>query len=141
MAAVSYQSDNTELMRISPTSWREWFTASLFPFKIYTVLVAVILAFWHIGLPAYPWRTGFDEARGVAHNYAAETAYSDFGYIANYAVFGYFLCAGVLIIGGIVQIFTSSRRAAFISIAFGIAAVVIGRLLFPYSFRGQTAVL
>ena len=128
-------------MRISPTNWQEWFKVSLFPFKIYTVLVVVILVLWHISLPPYPWRRGFEEAMGIAHDFAAENAYSDFGYIATYAVDGYFVCAGVLIIGGIVQIFTSSRRAAIITIAFGIAAVIIGRLLFPYCFRGQTAVL
>jgi hypothetical protein len=133
--------DHMSVMRISPSSWREWFSVSLFPFKIYTALVVVVLVLWHISLPAYPWRTGADEAIVNLHNMAAETEYSDFGYIATYAVFGYFVCAGVLIIGGLIQVFTSSLRGALFSIAFGIAAGVIGKLLVPYCWRGQTIVL
>ena len=128
-------------MRSQHSDWRTWFRASLFPFKLYTVAVVIGLFYWYGSLPAKPIRRGFEVALGMRRDYAAELAYSDFGYMTTWAVYGYFVCAGVLIIGGLVQAFTSSRRTAIFSFAFGIAAAVIGWLLIPYCWRGQQAAL
>lgn len=121
--------------------WRTWFRASLFPFKLYTVAVLLVLFYWYSSLPPKPIRRGYEEALGMQHDTAAELAYGDFGCMATWAVYGYFICAGVLIVGGLVQVFTSSRRAAIFSIAFRLAAAIIGWLLIPYCWQGQQAVL
>jgi hypothetical protein len=116
-------------MRNYYPDWRTWLAASLFPFKIYTVAVVIVLYYWYMCLPPKPTLKTLD------YHSAAVMAYSDFGYMATYAVYGYFICAGILIVGGLVQMFTSSRRASVASIVFGVAAVVIGWLLIPYCWR------
>jgi hypothetical protein len=97
-----------------------WFTAFLFPFKAFTVGATLLLFIWHATLPPNQSnaQTGFD----YAWYYAAD----DFALVASGMSIFYFLAAGVLVIGGLIQLLKYSRRAALWSIAFGIFAFIIG---------------
>jgi hypothetical protein len=106
-------------MRIFSPDWRVWLAASLFPLKIYTVVAALWLIVWHAGLPANK-------------SYSWYNAVSDFSFFADCVRQGYFLVAFALVLGGLIQWFKCSRKAALWSMAFGVAAFVIGVILSPY---------
>ncbi|HEX5399404.1 MAG TPA: hypothetical protein VFY06_10190 [Verrucomicrobiae bacterium] len=85
-----------------------WLAASLFPLKIYTLFVGVMLFFW---------------------NEEFSPNKTDFAYIAYFARWGYFLCAVVLVGGGIVQISKVSRKSGVNSLIFGFVALLLGLVL------------
>ena len=99
-----------------------WFSAFLFPFKLFTVFAALGPLIWYLMLP--PNTTG-----GGPIDEAYFTAVNDFRAIAMFVGLLYFLSALALVIGGLVQLFKYSRQAALWSIGFGILAFVIGRVL------------
>ena len=100
-----------------------WFAAFLFAFELLTVSVAVLLLIWYVMLPPNHSnaQTGFDETWYMASD--------DFAMVAFGVSFLYFLAAGVLLIGGLIQLFKYSRRAAIWSIAFGVFALIVGIVL------------
>ena len=100
-----------------------WFAALLFPFKLLAVSVAILLLIWYVMLPQNHSnaQTGFDEAWYMASY--------DFAIVAFGMSVLYFLSAGVLVIGGLIQLFKYSRRAAIWSIAFGVFALIVGIFL------------
>ena len=100
-----------------------WFAAFLFSFKLLTVSMAILLLIWYVMLPPNHSnaQTGFDEAWYLASD--------DFAMVAFSVSFLYFLAAGVLVIGGLIQLFKYSRRAAIWSIAFGVFALIVGIVL------------
>ena len=107
-------------MRAIPSDWREWFSTSLLPFKIYTVMAIIYVVGWQI-----------EESRHLDRE-SLETEMGDFAYDeGSYIKLGYFLCSIVLILGGLIQ-FKFSRRASFFSVAFGIIAFSIGWFLQRY---------
>jgi cytochrome bd-type quinol oxidase subunit 2 len=85
-----------------------WLAASLFPLKIYTLFVGVILFYWNEELS--PNET-------------------DFAYITYFAGLGYFFCATVLIAGGVIQFYKDSRKDGIFSFVCGLVALFIGLLL------------
>ncbi len=97
------------MMRVLPKSASEWVAFALLPFKAYTVLAVICLFIRGAGLP--PHSGGGDAAAIV--------------------VLGYFLCALVLILAAVIQVFTGPRGAALSSIGIGAAAFVIGWWLLP----------
>jgi hypothetical protein len=100
-----------------------WFSAFLFSFKLFAVVVAALLLIWHVMLPPNNSnaQTGLDQAWFSASH--------DFAMVASGVSLLYFLAAGILVIGGLVQLFKYSRRAAIWSIAFGVLAFIIGLFL------------
>jgi len=99
-----------------------WFAGFLFPFKLFTVCASIWLLTWYLMLPA-------NNTSGGRIDEAFFMAIEDFRIIAFTVSSLYFLAACVLVVGGCVQIFKYSRKAALLSIAFGILAFVIGRVL------------
>ena len=91
--------------------------------KLFAVVVAALLLIWHVMPPP--------------NNSNAQTGLDYGWYLASYdfamVAFGLsplcFLAAGVLVIGGLIQLFKHSRRAAVWNIAFGIFAFIIGFLM------------
>jgi len=101
-----------------------WLRAFLFAFKLLTVFVGVWLLIWYALLPSNhtDYQTGtIDEAWYFAA--------FDFAMVAYSLSLLYFLAAVVLVIGGLIQFFEYSRRAAIWNIAFGGVALVIGIIL------------
>jgi hypothetical protein len=100
-----------------------WFSAFLFSFKLFTVGVAVLLLTWYVILPSNHSnaQTGFDHAWYFASD--------DFAMVAFGMSPLYFLAAAILVIGGLIQLFKYSRRAALWSIAFGVFALIVGIFL------------
>ena len=100
-----------------------WFAALLFVFKLLTVVTAILLLIWYLMLPANHSnaQTGRDEAW-----YSASY---DFAMVAHVVSFLYFLAAGVLVIGGLIQLFKYSRRPAIWSFAFALFALIVGIVL------------
>jgi hypothetical protein len=100
-----------------------WFDAFLFVFKLFTVCVTILLLIWYMELPPNhsSRQAGIDE-RWYSASY-------DFATVASKASFLYYLAAGVLVVGGLIQLFKYSRRAAIWSIMFGILALLIGMFL------------
>jgi uncharacterized membrane protein len=68
-------------------------------------------------------------------------AASDFAYIAHVVVLGYFVAAAVLLLGGACQLFSGSRKAGYVSLAFAFAAFVIAFLLNPYQYAADVSIL
>jgi len=102
-------------MHASQTKWPLWLAAALFPLKVYTIAVGSALLLWHSSGPRVP---------------------SDLAYITAYAVYGYYLVAGMLALGSLLQWFISTRAAALWSAGFAIAAITIVLLLRPYTAEG-----
>jgi hypothetical protein len=90
------------------SSQSNWLAVSFFPLKIYALFVGVILFYWNEEFSPYE---------------------TDFAYIAYFARLGYFLCATVLIVGGVTQFYKVSRKAGIFSLIFGLVALFIGLLL------------
>jgi hypothetical protein len=114
-------------LRLRSPDWKGWLSASLFPLKIYTLVAVPWLIVWHSRLPQNrsSGLNGFLDERWFY-------VVSDFSAVAGYVRFGYFVVALVLLIGGVVQSFKQSPKSASGSIAFGIAAVVLGTWLGGY---------
>lgn len=99
-----------------------WLAGVLFAFKLTVVLLTVLLVNWHAGLPVVVSHTlGYPDANWWA-NY-------DFFMVAFGMRSFFFLAAAVLGLGGLIQWFKYSRRAAIWSFGFGAAALIIGFLL------------
>jgi hypothetical protein len=97
---------------------KAWFSAFLFPFKLFTVFAAVGLLIWYLMLP-------INTKSGSKIDEAYFMATDDFRNVAFSVGVLYFLSSCALVVGGCVQLFKYSRRAALWSIAFGILAFVI----------------
>jgi hypothetical protein len=117
-------------VRTSHSTGQAWFAASLLPFKLYTAVAGLWMLIWHSRLPSAE-AVDFDGAS------AAWWASSDFAMAARYVVSGYFLSGWVLILGGLVQVSQRRLRSAFVSMAFGRAALIIGLLLGPYLWEAE----
>jgi hypothetical protein len=104
-----------------------WLAAWLFPPKAYTVVALLWLVVWHALLP----RNGSSGLTGLLDYQWYHTA-CDFSMAARYVRGGYFLVACALVIGGGVQWFRQSPRAARWSLGFGVGALVIGMCLGGY---------
>jgi len=103
-------------MRFVPTSSSEWLSFVLFPFKAYTVLAVIIVFMWGSALPRH----------------SQATVVADAGLLV---VFGYFLSAIVLFVGGLVQSFAGKKGLGLITLLFAGAALVIAFWLAPmFSF-------
>jgi len=100
-----------------------WFAAFLFPFKLFTVGAAIGLLVWYVSLP--PDRTSAKTGIDMAWTLALD----DYYLVASTVSLLYLLAACVLVIGGLIQLFKYSRRAALWSIAFGVFAFIIGIVL------------
>jgi hypothetical protein len=100
-----------------------WVSAFLFPFKLLAIGGALLLFIWYLLLPpnhTKPW-SGIDMVWYNASN--------DFFVMACSVSLLYFLVFGVLLIGGVVQQFKCSQRAAIWSFAFAIFALIVGIVL------------
>jgi hypothetical protein len=97
-----------------------WFAALLFPFKLLTVGMTMLLLIWYIMLPPNHSnaQTGFD--------HAWYSACEDFTIVAFGMSFLFYLAAIALMIGGLIQLFKYSRQAALLSFAFGVFALIVG---------------
>ena len=117
-------------MASSQSPNRTWPAALLFPFKLYTVIAGFCMLIWHSRLPS---------AEAVDYDAASKAWWAtwDFATVAEYVVVGYFLTSLVLVIGGAVQVLKRPRPSAFFTLAFGIAAFVIGLLLRPYQWEAD----
>ncbi|MEJ0088869.1 MAG: hypothetical protein WDM80_03830 [Limisphaerales bacterium] len=96
----------------------EWFSAFLFPFKLFTVLAAVGPLIWCLMLP-------IDTTSGGKIDLEYFMAVDDFRVVAFFVGLLYFLSSCVLVIGGCVQLFKHSSRAALWNVAFGLLAFFI----------------
>jgi hypothetical protein len=114
-------------------SQSNWLAASLFPLKIYTLFVGVILFCWHANLP--PNQTDFHRISRtpIGFDEAWFQSATDFAYLSNFARLGYFFCAIALIIGGIIQFNKVSRKSGVLSTIFGLVALLIALLLTSYA--------
>jgi hypothetical protein len=125
-------------LRISQSNW---LAASLFPYKIYTLFVGVILSCWHANLP--PKQTNFDRFSRTPHHSFDEVRFhaaTDFAYVAHFARLGYFFCAIVLIIGEIIQFNKVSRKSGALSVVFGLVALIVGLFLTSYAQPPSSAI-
>jgi hypothetical protein len=93
-----------------------WFSALLFPFKLYTVFAVVGPLIWYLMLP-------MNNGGNVDSNYFM--AIDDFRFVASFVSCSYFISSWVLVVGGCIQLFKYSRRAALWTIAFGLLAFLI----------------
>lgn len=100
-----------------------WFAAFLFAFKLPAVSGAFLLLLWYVFLPSNnsSAQTGIDWRWYFATN--------DFANVATSVSLLYFLAAGVLVIGSLIQLCKHSYRAAAWSISFGIFALTVGIVL------------
>jgi len=100
-----------------------WLAAFMFGFKLISVLLAIVMLIWYLALPSNGASapTGPDALRPFSANDFAATALGLSGL--------YFLAAGVLVVGGLIQGFEYSRRAGLRSIAFGVFALIAGIVL------------
>jgi hypothetical protein len=105
-------------MRARPAyiDWRTYLDASLFPLKIFTVLALVWVMIWRMRVP------DDDFCFSMSHM-------ADFYYVAGWVGVAYIWCAILLMMGGIVQAFRCSQRAAIWSISFAVAASISGVVL------------
>jgi hypothetical protein len=92
-------------------------------FKLFALITAILLLIWYVILPANHSnaQTGLDEA-WYSDSY-------DFAMVAFNVRFLFFLVAGVLVIGGLIQLFKYSRRSAIWSFAFALFALIVGIVL------------
>lgn len=129
MSAVAWLSKQGQMnaMRTSPQDCKVWLSAFLFPFKIYTVVAVLPLIIWHGNLPP-DQSSGFNRSVDYSWHYRI----SEFCLVADYVRIGYFIIAFILLAGGLAQFFVISRKAAFWSLIFGMAALIIGILLWNY---------
>ena len=88
----------------------------MFPLKLYMVAAVAWLIIWRSTLSRNESSsfTNFTDAYWL-------NAESNFGTIAGYVRLGYFLVALILLVGGSVQWFKHSHKAAIWSLAFGIS--------------------
>lgn len=121
-------------MRTRPPQidWRTYLDASLFPLKIFIVLAVVCLIGWHMQLSRVNPKSWGDITISPQVNPAW-----DFCIIAGWAALAYVMSAIALTIGGLVQAFFSTRRAAIWSLAFAITALIIGIWLKGYGKEAQ----
>ena len=104
--------------RVVYPDWRTWLDASLFPFKIYTVLAVVIVMAWRAAASGNKW--------ALADSYT-------FG---HFVAIGYFLIAAILLAGGIFQGVIHLWRAGTWSMSFASVALVIGICMAHYFNAG-----
>jgi hypothetical protein len=89
-----------------PSSNRDRLSLSLFPFKVYPVVAFISLMAWQMpfrGQQFYGW---------IPDSVA-------------WIIMGFLISAGVLIIGGIVQLARKQKKAAVSSLCFGVASFVV----------------
>ena len=98
------------LMRNRPPEidWRTYLDASLFPFKIFTAVAVVWILCWH------------------AFFLTDKSDPGDFYTFASFVAAGYLFSGAVLLVGGLVQVGFSSRRAWIWSLSFALVALIIG---------------
>jgi hypothetical protein len=122
-----------------------WLAASLFPLKIYTVFVGIILFCWHANLPPDQTYSQLPFIGSRSHPPEIDQVWfqatTDFAYATHFARFGYFFCAVVLIIKGVIQLYKDSRKTGVFSIIFGLAASLIGLLLTSYAHPPSYGIL
>lgn len=126
-------------MRTFLPNVREWITAILFPFKLYTVIAGVWLLIWQATLPPNRMQSWKEPLFNIDFTWAI--AAGEFTYVAHNVVVGYFASAAILLIGGLIQRAQCQRRAAVVSVAFGIAALIIGLLLRPYGHARERSIM
>jgi hypothetical protein len=93
-------------MSALPSSNRDWLSLLLFPFKVYPVAALVSLLAWQMpfrGQQFYGWIP------------------DQVGWILG----GFLISAGVLIVGGFVQLARKQKKAAISSFCFGVASFVV----------------
>jgi hypothetical protein len=118
-------------MRARPAQidWRTWLDASLFPLKIFIAITVFCLVGWHTRLQHESFNFGDATDLGA-------TPAGDFYIFASWTTLAYFLSAITLTIGGFVQAFFSTRRAAIWSISFAVIGLIIGVCLIGYGNDG-----
>ncbi len=99
-------------MRVLPTCGREWLSLVLFPFKAYTVLAVIIVFIWDAALPRH----------------SQATIVADAGFLV---IFGYWLSAVVLFVGGLIQAFAGPKGSGVVALLFAGAALIIAFWLAP----------
>jgi hypothetical protein len=109
---------------------RRWLAAFLFAFKLLTLSGGFLFLSWYLLLP--PNQSVGQTRVDMKWCLASE----DFATVAANVSIMYFLASGLLIVGGVIQLFKCSRREAAWSLAFGIFALVVGIILacvsYPY---------
>lgn len=105
--------------RPAEIDWRTYLDASLFSLKVFTVLAVVWMLCWHAFLPT-------DNPLHLA-------ATADFYTFASFVAAGYFFSGAILLVGGIIQVGFSSRRAWIWSLSFALAALIIGVCMAHYA--------
>ena len=71
----------------------------------------------------------------LGHDVAGSAfAWGDFGYMTTVAVYAYFVCGSILVLGGLIQKKNGLRRDAYLTIIFGMAALVIACNLIPICY-------
>jgi hypothetical protein len=98
-----------------------WFDALMLAFKLPVVILPVWLLVWYAFLPPFHAQTHVDHFR--------YSAAGDFATVASSLPGCFFLAAGVLIIGGLVQVFKFSRSSGGWNLGFGIFALIMGIIL------------
>ena len=94
-----------------------WIPAFFFFFKLFTLITSAWLLVWYAVLRTdqSSWQTNYLE---------------DYWFVASNLSFLFFLSAGLLVIGGLIQLWKRSGRSAWWNIGFGIFAIIIGIVLF-----------
>jgi hypothetical protein len=120
-------------MTVDRSHGQVWLAAALFPLKVYTVLGFVPLLIWHAKLPPTVQVPPWGSRRWPEY---LDSARYDFTYFAQFAILAYFVTGVLLVLGGLTQALTCSRRQAILSISFGLAALIIGIILGPFGRSG-----
>ncbi len=100
------------VMRVLPSSGREWLSFVLFPFKAYTVLAVIIVFIWGSALSRH----------------SQATAVMDAGLLV---ILGYLISAVVLFVGGLVQAFAGPKGSGLVTLLFAGVALIIAFWLAP----------
>jgi hypothetical protein len=99
-------------MHIFPKNGREWLAELLFPFKAYVVIAPLMFNISY-ELPRPP------------HTGATD--------VEAFLAVGLFPCSAILLFAALVLTLVGSKRSALSYVVFGIAALILGIYLLPYT--------